>query len=351
MVFFFGVAWLYKNIIWLSLVVGGLLIAYQMAKNKRLTPKMFLVFVFMILAIWFLGSFFGLLAMGTMNQKASITISVSNEAQPLAYGDVNDPQQSTFSFTCMSPLAETVGCRLAPYTYRPITIKVCNKDPELPIPPSILVVMVDGPSLKPNDQITLRQIQDYWGGDVQAGDVFITAGDRIYWWDDVVAWLKGQNVKITKGAKYQVFYITEPIAPGKCVEFGKDQNGNPTLFLVVSKGAKINEWHILQVAMLETVRSDKVLAFSQSTLQSIGSWFGKIPVIGGVLEGVAQAFVSIILFLPNTIANYFAMNDARTVFVVGAYKFLVAYPIVEIIIVLGVIGVLTAIVTKMMGIW
>ena len=351
--FFLGIAFLYKHLIWIGIVLGGLYIAFTMAKQKRLTAREFLAFVIIILTVWLLGGYLGLFAMGIANPKASIQISVGNPTNfPLleTYGE-NIPQESRFSFTCMSPLAETVGCRLAPYTYRPVYIKVCNKDPELPLPPSILLVTVDGKPLRVNEEVTLNQIKEYWGDNVKAGDVFITAGDKTYWWDEVVAFLKGEKTLITKGSKYQIFYITNPIPKGSCVEFGKDKDGKDTLFLVVSKGAKINEQHILQVALLEITKADRIVNWSEQQIKNAGSWFANIPLVGGILGGIAQGFVSLVLFLPTTIANYFAMTETRTVFVAGAYKFLVAYPYVEIFIVLGVIGVVGLIVTKLLRMW
>jgi hypothetical protein len=121
--------------------------------------------------------------------------------------------------------------------------------------------------------------------------------------------------------------------------------------LVVSKGAKINEQHILQVALLEITKADRIVNWSEQQIKNAGSWFANIPLVGGILGGIAQGFVSLVLFLPTTIANYFAMTETRTVFVAGAYKFLVAYPYVEIFIVLGVIGVVGLIVTKLLRMW
>lgn len=350
LVFFFGVAFLFKNIIWLAIVIGGLFIAVNLAKNKMLNARMFLAFIIIILTVWLLGGIFGLFAMGVVNPKASVSISVGNPAQLLAvYGE--EPMESTFSFTCMSPLAETVGCRLAPYTYRPVYIKVCNKDPELPIPPSVLIVTVDGMLLRPNQQISLNQIKQEWGKTVGAGDVFLTAGDKTFWWDEVVAFLKGEKTIVTKGSMYQLFYIVNPIPKGACVEFGKTEDGKDTLFLVAGKGAKINQDHLLQVAMIEITKADKVVNWSEEAIKSAGSWFAKVPLVGGIIGGIAQGLVALVLFLPATIANYFAMVESRTIFVAGAYKFLVAYPYVEIIIVLGVIGVVGLVVTKLMKLW
>lgn len=351
LVFFFGVAFLFKNIIWLAIVIGGLYIAVNLAKNKMLNARMFLAFIIIILTVWLLGGIFGLFAVGVVNQKASISISAGNPAQLLAYGSPEDLQESTFSFTCMSPLAETVGCRLAPYTYRPVYIRVCNKDPELPIPPSVLIVTVDGMLLRQNQQITLNQIKQEWGRTVGAGDVFLTAGDKTFWWDEVVAFLKGEKTMVTKGSMYQLFYITKPIPKRACVEFGRDENGKDTLFLVASKGAKINQDHLLQVAMMEITKADKVVSWSEEQIKNAGSWFSNVPLIGGVLGGIAQGFVALVLFLPSTIANYFAMLDQRTIFVAGAYKFLVAYPYVEILIVLGIIGIVGAVIAKLMKLW
>ena len=349
---FLGVAFMFKNIIWIALFVGALYIGYILVKQRRLNGSMFIGLIVILITVWVLGNVFGLLAMGIQNQKASVSISTGNE-QLLAYGtgSSDNPQESKFSFTCMSPLAETVGCRLAPYTYRPVHIKICNKDPELPIPPSIVLVTVDGHPLQVNEKITLNGIKDDWGSKVKPGDVFLAPMEKERWWDDVGAWMKGEKPITYMGKKYVVFYITKPIPKGACVEFGKNSNGKDTLFLVASKGAKINSNHILQVALVETTGSDKILSLTENQIAHAGDWAENIPIIGGALSGLSQGFVKLVLFPVQAIANYFSTNAERTVYAVGAYKFLVAYPYVEVFIVLGIIGVIGLAVTKLMRIW
>lgn len=357
--FFLGIAFIWKHLMAITVGVVFLLGLFYFVKNKKISPRFFIGAIILFVFVYFIGSYLGLLALGMQNQKASIDINIDNsragEINTLATGTTtttsSDLTQSSFSFSCVSPLAETLGCRLAPYTYRPVSITVCNKDPELPIPPSILLVTVDGPSLKANDVISLNKMKEYWGGDVKAGDVFLTAGDRTYWWDDVAAWFSGEKTMVTKGQKYQLFYITKPVPVGQCVEFGKDETGEDTLFLIAAKGAKVNTQHIIQVSVVEINNADKVVNWSEETVQSVGSWFARIPIVGSVLGGIAAGILTLVLFPASSIANVFAMSADRTVFASGAYKFLVAYPYMEILIVIGVIGVVGAVITKMMKIW
>ncbi len=358
----FGLVFLFKNIIWIGLTAGAMLILYQLAINKQLDSKIFLYVAMVVLLVFVFGSSMGFLAAGVANQQSGVELSVSSgdeysffsdESNLLAYG-VDDnvlTESSKFSFTCMSPLADVVGCRLAPYTYRPVKIKVCNKDPELPLPPCVILVSVDTQTFRINQQIKLSEIK---ADDKipQAGDVFITAGDKIYWWDETIAWFKGENTRLSKGGKYQLLYMTEPLMKGQCIEFGKNTKGEDTLFIVASKGAKINENHILQVALIETTGADKIVSWTENQIKNAGSWFSGVPIIGGVLGSASAAIVSTVLFPINGIASYFAVGEERTVFATGAYKFLVAYPFVEIFVLIGVIGVIGAAVSKLyMGKW
>jgi hypothetical protein len=341
LVFFFGIVFLFKNIIWIAIVIGGIFIAYQMAKGKMLKANQFMAFILIVLTIWLIGSFFHLFALGITQPKSQIIVNVGQPMNLLAYGYEEEGylNEEKFSFTCMSPLAETVGCRLAPSTYRPIEIDECNKDPELPLPPHLVILAVDiEHDFRTNEEITLSEMRDW--GKVEHGDVFIVdTRDRTFW-DNLVDWIKGRGqLDQAHGKKLAILTVEETIPKGKCLsqvlgkKLGVDSDGKPYLFLVADRGAKINSNHILQVALVESLGRDNY-RFDRCEWYRLDCYVMKI-----------------LVWTWDRITGAFKIEEPRTVFAVGMYKFLVAYPYVEILIILGVIGVVFAIVSKLMGWW
>lgn len=359
MVFVFGILFLFKNLIWISIVVGGLFIAYQMAKNKRMDTRSFLAFIIIILTVWLLGHYVGLMALGVQNtqHKVDISISTMDTGAPLLseYGyDYSDFRQDTTSFTCESQLFNKLGCRIAPYSYRPVKIEITNKDPELPLPPSIIVVAVDGPSIRVGQKITLEDIRKSWG-ETSHGDVFLVPGDEASWRDKIIQYFNGQSIPAHLARPYHIFYITKPLMPGQKLQFGVDPEGKPTLFLVAAKGAQINKEHIVQVMLLETTTSDAVVRTFETQIMSWGWLTLLAPVVGGALAGgvgaIVGAVIPTVLFTADSVAKAFQVTAPRTVYAVGAYKFIVAYPTVEILIILGAIGVVALVITKLLKLW
>lgn len=366
-VLIFGLTFLYKNIIWISIFIGGLYVLNTLAKQRRISGKEFIGFFVIMLTFTLFGGYFGMLAVGMAQPKYSIEISTGNSlpmfdayGNPIYYGNYmyHEELKPSTSFLCESPFAESLGCRIGPGTYRPLEIKICNKDPELPLPPSIVLIRVDPKvSLRPGQEFTFAQIG--YRGQVpdlfipDKGDVFIAQGKKDSWYNTVLNWMMGRSsLTNSAGTKTAVLYLTEPIEPGQCVELGKDINNEPTLFIVADRHAKINTRHTIEVSLVEITTSDNILRMREQAITGIGQFISeRVPVVGKFFGEVFSTVVAIITMPVQMFANLFSVTSPRVVYTTAAYNFIVAYPIVEILVILGAVGVLSIIVTKFIFKW
>jgi hypothetical protein len=365
-----SVSFIWQNLLLISLVLGGIGILWQLAKNKQLKSKDFIFFFIVVIFAYGLLNFGGLMAVGIAGNSNDLSIEVTpGEAREFfkdlptlsAYSSTEDvPTASTFSFTCGAiPGFEALGCRIAPYTYRPLNVKVCNKDPELPLPPTTIIISVDAKGFVVNQKIKMNDIVADDKA-VAPGDVFITAGEKSFWFDETVAWMKGEKQILTRGGRYQILYISQALPPCKledrasgncpCVAFGSDSDVDKNnLFVVAAKGAQINTQHTIQVALVEMVPADKFLSWSEALIKGSASWFGSVPLIGNFMDSVSYNAVSTMLVPVNKLTSSYAATQDRTVFAVGFYKIIVAYPYLEILIFIGAVALVGLIVAWRFG--
>lgn len=355
--FVFGVAFLYKNITFLAIVIGGMVALINVAKTGKITGRELAGFLLAAMAFWLIAGNLGLFAQGIQNQDFEVKVNTMDNMPALSVADGETPSsvdKSSFSFTCNTPLENVAGCRMGPGTYRPVSIDICNKDPELPMPPHNVLVSVDPDfSLSRGDSLTLNDINVPRDASARE-DLYITSGDPTddnSWLNKLSKYFTGQKSGDPEVAKDEMILVPEALPPGSCYSdvygtpIGVTEDGEPKLFVVAGQAAKMDTRHMLQIALIEARGEDSWLDGIQSFLDSHG-WLAPVAgaaagFVGAGPLGAAALGLGSLGAVNGAQALTQAMSTSleRTVFAVGGYEILIAQPWVEIFVVLGSIGI------------
>lgn len=358
-----GFSWILKNMVAISAFFTILAGLYLFVKQRRVSFSGFAVLAGILLIVAFAGQYAGLFALGLQNEKYDVKINTGGSFDLLAagVGDSEGLSESTFSVTCKTPLEGVTGCRIGPGTYRPLSVDICNKDPELPLPPHVVLVSVNPDvNFKRNDQVNFDELEIPREADTRS-DVYIASGDpkAANSWKEKIRKFLTSSIKYTT-MKDEMIVVGATIPTGQCYsdvyghEIGVDENGNANLFVVAGPGAEINTQPVVSVALVEMKSTDPVFDKINNFVSDYG-WITPIAttVLGGAATGLFLGPVGAIVGgaigwvvgggvnqVITQVTQVLQLNVVRTVFATGAYKFWIAYPNVEIVMVLGVIAVL-----------